>query len=184
MSKIIIIRGAVLALALGLSAPAFAQSKSFLGRYTMYKAEDGFIRLDTQTGEVSLCQKTDAAWNCAPMGDAEQKLKTRIAELRDRNAALEAEIRTLKSALASRDGVQPEDRYSDRPDTDAGPPPGSRQQFRLPTEKEVDKALDYFERMLRKFQDRLQRLEKDAPPPKQGDSGPDEQDQPQPKKEL
>lgn len=181
MSKIIIIRGVALALAIGLTVPAAAQSKSFLGRYTMYKAEDGFIRLDTQTGEVSLCQKAAATWNCAPMGDDEQKLKNRIAELRDRNTALEAEVRSLKSALASRDGAQPDDRYSERPDADGGPP-GGRQQFRLPTEEEVDKALDYFERMLRKFQDRLQRLEKGAPPPKQGDGG---QAQPaQPKKEL
>ena len=38
-------------------------------------------------------------------------------------------------------------------------PAGNRPDFKLPSEKEVDQALDYFERMLKKFQDRLKRLE-------------------------
>ena len=37
--------------------------------------------------------------------------------------------------------------------------------FKLPTEKEVDQALDYFERMLKKFQDRLKRLERKSETP-------------------
>ena len=38
-------------------------------------------------------------------------------------------------------------------------PGGETHAFRLPSEKEVDQALNYFERMLRKFQDRLKKLE-------------------------
>ena len=40
-----------------------------------------------------------------------------------------------------------------------------RSDFKLPTEQEVDQALDYFERMLKKFQDRLKRLERKSETP-------------------
>ena len=48
-----------------------------------------------------------------------------------------------------------------------GPPagkPARQHTFKLPSEKDVDQAFDYFESMLRKFQDRLKRLEREKTP--------------------
>lgn len=38
------------------------------GRYTMSPADDGFVRLDTETGEMAFCKRSsDGTWACAPM---------------------------------------------------------------------------------------------------------------------
>ena len=44
----------------------------------------------------------------------------------------------------------------------AGPP---AEKFQLPTEEEVDSALDYVERMFKKFRDRLRNLEQEEKKP-------------------
>jgi|GEM_PF-573392 len=149
------------------SIPAAAQ-KALSGRYSMHKTDTGFIRLNTQSGTISVCQYTKSEWVCKIVADDARKLESKIAALEKRNAKLEAEIRQLREGKDRRD--MPE--QSSPPEKHSGPVPGEgpeaesepkRHSFHLPTEKEVDKALDYFENMLRKFQDRLNRLERKEP---------------------
>ena len=104
------------------------------------------------------------------MDDGATRLRKRIAELEQQNSALSREVRILRddfttlerhregSGGQNRDGRPNRDNRDDRP--------GGRYQFRLPSEQEVDRALDYFESMLKKFQDRLKRLERDVAPRK------------------
>lgn len=132
------------------AAPSFAQ-QSTAGRYTMHQTDDGMLRLDTHTGAVSLCSKIQDSWACKPMADENASTKE-IDRLRNENSRLRAEVDRLDKMLGL---------GGSRPGTEADPPrPGSQQHsFRLPSEKEVDQALNYFERMLKKFQDRLKKLE-------------------------
>lgn len=121
------------------------------GRYTMHKSDDGFVRLDTQTGVMSLCRKRDGGWACDAMAGTGQAGSGELARLRRENAELKAEIKRMEEHLGLRgDPAKPARKSSD---------------FKLPTEKEVDQALDYFERMLKKFQDRLKRLERNSETP-------------------
>ena len=130
---------------------AFAQDTG-AGRFTMHKSEDGFVRLDTRTGAVSLCEKGTDGWACRAMADSNSSLRVEIEQLKEQNVALRKEVKRLEDLLGLNGGGKQRGRYS----------------FQMPTEKDVDGALDYFERMLRKFQDRLKRLEKDkADTPKQ-----------------
>lgn len=122
------------------------------GRYTMHKTEDGLVRLDTRTGALALCRKRDAGWSCRSIADADTTTESDVERLRRENAELRAEVKRLDEllGLSGRSG-------SNRADP---PPPGGKSHaFRLPSEKEVDDALDYFETMLRKFRDRLKKLE-------------------------
>lgn len=117
------------------------------GRYTMHKSDDGFVRLDTQTGAVSLCQKSQTGWGCRDMaGTGSSGSATRLAA---ENKELRAEVKRLEELLEMRGGSKR----------------SSRPEFKLPTEQEVDQALNYFERMLKKFQDRLKRLENQSGTP-------------------
>ncbi len=150
--------GAVAAMA----APALARDPA-PGRYTMHPTDDGFVRLDTQTGAVSMCQKADERWSCVPMDGAKAEDRSEIARLKKENDELRSEVKRLEGMLGL--GQQGEEK---RPDP--ARPGGNGQSFRLPSEKEVDQALDYFESMLRKFQERLKRLEKNQNSP--GDSKP------------
>lgn len=138
------------AFCLAASLPAAAQNTS-AGRYTMHQTDDGMLRLDTQTGAVSLCNKTEETWACKPMAD-EKASSEAMEQLRQENSQLRAEVNRLDKMLGL---------GTPRPGGNVDPPrPGNQQpSFRLPSEKEVDQALNYFERMLRKFQDRLKKLE-------------------------
>ena len=111
------------------------------GRYTMTPVEGGFMRLDTETGAVSLCTRKADAWSCEPVTDKSTS--------NDDKARLEAENKDLKDRIRALEGGSA-----------ATEPPGGVS--KLPTEKEVDEALDYVERMYKKLRDRIQKLE---PPP-------------------
>ena len=121
------------------------------GRYTMHKTDDGFVRLDTETGAVSLCRKSAESWGCEPMAGTGPSLTAEVARLKSQNAELRAEIKRMEENLGLRG--------------DRNKSAENRPNFKFPTEKEVDGALDYFERMLKKFQDRLKRLEQKSETP-------------------
>ena len=153
ISKLLIISGifaAPLAVAMIAALPSSAQDNAG-GRYTMHQTDDGMLRLDTQTGDVSLCSKADDAWACKPMADDRATTKE-LERLRKENSQLRGEVSRLDKMLGV-DGSKPNG------EVDPPRPGGQKHSFRLPSEKEVDQALNYFERMLRKFQDRLNKLE-------------------------
>jgi uncharacterized protein (UPF0335 family) len=114
----------------------------------MHKSNDGFVRLDTETGAVALCQKSDTDWVCKDVAGSNAGLRSEIERLTRENAELKAEVKRMEELVGLRgDGAD------------------SKRKFTLPSEQDVDNALDYFERMLRKFQDRLKRLEKKSEEP-------------------
>lgn len=123
------------------------------GRYTMHKTEDGFVRLDTETGAISMCRKSGSSWSCNDLDERTDGPPNRSgpSDLAAANRELKAEIKRLEELLELRGN----NRQNSEP----------KKSFKLPTEREVDQALDYFERMLKKFQDRLKRLEQGTEKP-------------------
>ena len=116
----------------------------------MSPVDGGVLKLDKETGTVSFCARKSEAWSCEPVDDKAQPAD-------DRMARLEAENKDLKARIADL-----EQRLNENP---VAPPPAAK----LPSEEDVDKALDYAERLFKKFRDRIQKLE----PPKTGDAPPD-----------
>lgn len=101
MPKIAHLLAASLALC---AAPALAQTTpqvldeapaSDNGRYAMQQTPDGFLRLDTRTGKVSLCSVKDGSARCVLAADEREAYEREIASLRD------AAKRGSKSAEAS-----------------------------------------------------------------------------------
>lgn len=123
--------------ALGLGA-ATGASQERQGRYVMNPTENGFVRLDTETGAMSVCTERNGRWVCELMEDEAKALQEEISRLR-------AEVKRLEEQAAL-----------------AEPAPSTKQPERrleLPTEEEVDKALDYFENIFRKFRERIEKFE-------------------------
>ena len=56
------------------------------GRYTFNRVDDGYLRLDTRTGQVSICSRRAVGWSCHPMPDERTALENEIARLQDDNA--------------------------------------------------------------------------------------------------
>lgn len=132
-------RAAYLVLALVAALPAAAQTSadppaSENGRYAMTPTSDGFLRLDTRTGKVSLCATRDGAVQCRAAADEREAWEREIAALRREN-----------DELKKRAGGGPT--------------------LRLPSEQEVDQALGFMERMVRRFE----RMFRDAPAEPQGE---------------
>lgn len=141
----------LLALALTLASAGIATADDVAERYTMSPVEGGFLRLDKETGAVAMCASKAGTWACDPVEDrtgaaTESKLETE-------NKDLKARIKALEDAL---DNVATP---TTPPDT-APPAPKSQ----LPTEEEVDQALDYVERIFKKFRDRMRKLDEPLPP--------------------
>ena len=143
------------------SIPPLAAQNGTPGRYTMHKADDDFIRLDTLTGAVSYCRKSNNQWACDGVKSEVDELRSQIAALKSENGKLDDEVQRLRKLLDRNGPPSEPDSYAPGGGntTPDGGPPAPRQSFRLPSEKEVDQALDYFENMMKKLQDRLKKLE-------------------------
>lgn len=96
--------------ALVLSAAAFAGEPTTpdIGgpRYSFHKVADGFLRLDTETGEVALCSAHAVGWACQVAPEDRAVLENEIARLRKENAALKEAI--LSRGLKLPPGTMPE----------------------------------------------------------------------------
>jgi len=100
---------AVFAVGFCLLAPAYAEEAmpdTAGGRYAFNKVTDGFLRLDMQSGEVSLCRQRSVGWTCQAAPEDRAVLESEIARLRSENAALKKEI--LARGLPLPAGALPE----------------------------------------------------------------------------
>ena len=114
------------------------------GRYRMEKTETGFVRLDTASGDVSLCREQDGQIVC------------RMAA--DERAAFEKELDLLAKHVEAleKGGVTGE--------TTAKPS--------LPTDEEIDRTMTIMEKMMQRFMGIVKNLEdgkEDAAPGKDTD---------------
>ena len=123
------------------------------GRYTMSPAEGGgFVRLDSQTGQMALCRQRDQQWACQDMAAPGPAVGEELARLRTENQTLKSEIRKLEEMMMG-DDKRASGRRAERPGGEG---------FKLPSEQDVDQAMDYLGRMLRKFRDKIKELDGDG----------------------
>ncbi len=129
----------------------------------MSPTEGGVIRLDRETGAMSFCAGKDGAWTCKDMPEQESELKKRVEQLEGERRALEAEKRLREGPLGGPVAKAPEsgNQPGSPPAGDTLPPapPGD---LPVPNERDVDKLFDYVEGMVKKFKERIDRLEREA----------------------
>ena len=155
-------RGTSLWLAAGLAVAmgglAFAQTPAAEGerpgRFIMQPVEGGILRMDTESGAMSLCTRQAGSLACAPVAD-ERGTPREIERLGRENQELRAELKRLEELL----GHGGDRGFGDKGPGDKGMG-GDRQarrspKFELPSEEDVDKALGYLDRMLKKFRERM-----------------------------
>ncbi|HYD15539.1 MAG TPA: hypothetical protein VEA77_03980 [Hyphomicrobium sp.] len=142
-----------------LAQPAWAAGEE-AGRYTMTPTDGGVIRLDRQTGSMAFCTGKDGDWSCKDMPESESALKKRVEELEGEKRALEAEKRLRDAPPPGPTAKAPDS--NEPPATGEGIPPAPPGDLPVPTERDVDKLFDYVEGMVKKFKERIDRLEREA----------------------
>jgi hypothetical protein len=121
--------------AITLPQPASAQEVD-RNRFSLEKTEHGFVRLDSRSGALSLCQEKDGNLVCRMAADERAAYKQELDLLGKRVAVLEG-----KAGLA---------------------PPVSKT---LPDDAEVERSLSIMESFMRRFFGLVQEFDADKPVP-------------------
>jgi hypothetical protein len=76
-------------------------------RYTFSRVQDGYVRLDNRTGQVSFCSRRAVGWACQLVPEDRIAFETEITRLQDENAALKRDLLTRGLALPSNVKTEP-----------------------------------------------------------------------------
>jgi hypothetical protein len=96
--------------------PQGAQPGNEDSRFSFFRADDGYLRLDGRTGQVSMCTRRESGWLCQALPEERAAFEAEIARLQGDNAA-------LKKVVLSHDLPLPAGVWPDSPAAAAGPAP-------------------------------------------------------------
>jgi hypothetical protein len=148
MIRSFLVVGVLLAAASGARAQSpvpGAPPESDDARFSYHRSEDGFVRLDLRTGQVSNCARRPTGWSCLATPDDRAAFEAEIGRLQTENAA-------LKKALLDRGLPLP---GAARPEAQLARPPQE------PSEAEVDRVMSLFERIWRRLVEMMTNLHRD-----------------------
>lgn len=147
---------AVFAVSSVLALPAAAEMapSSENGRYALQKTEGGWFRVDTRTGQASLCADGSNGFSCELVPDDRDAMLDEIERLNDRLAILERQIGLAGETPAGSGG-------------DVAQAPGGEGESQepqsdvpslMPSEEQMDEIMRGFEGMVRRFLAMVQSL--------------------------
>lgn len=110
-------------------------------RYRLEKTDTGYVRMDTQTGEMSICEERTGQLICKLATDARTAFEGEVERLQEAVAALEERIARIEAALPA------------------------KSQSALPSEEEFEQTLGYMERFLRRFMGIAKDMQDDSKTP-------------------
>jgi hypothetical protein len=103
-----------------------ASATEITGRYVLEKVEQGFLRLDSETGAMALCTAKAGVWECDAIKDQGLDLTAELDRLRADNEKLKARVAELEKGGGA---------------------------SKLPSDQEVDRMMDMFGKMFDRFLD-------------------------------
>jgi hypothetical protein len=92
------------------------------------------MRLDTRTGQISLCRKRNDNWTCESVADDRAAYEKEIGRLQERLGALESQL---------------------------GRGANKQTDLKLPSDAEVDRAMKFFENIFRRFMGMIENLQRE-----------------------
>jgi hypothetical protein len=119
------------------------------GRYTFSRMNEGYVRLDNRTGQVSICNKRTVGWTCQLAPEDRGVLENEIARLQEDNASLKKELLAHGLPL---------------PGSMKGEPPVAHNErtFSLPSDPNIDRMKVIVEKAWRRLVDMITTLQKDV----------------------
>jgi hypothetical protein len=127
--------------------PATPQSDD--SRYTFNRVDEGYLRLDGRTGQVSICARRPAGWACQAVPDERAALEAEIARLQAENAAVKKELIARNLPLPG----------TVKPEEPAANPDEPRLQ--LPNDADLNKVMNFVEKVWRRLLEMIATVHKD-----------------------
>jgi len=131
------------------------------GRYSFHRVGEGFVRLDSRTGQVAQCGWSASGWSCKLVPDERAALESEIARLQRDNVE-------LKKALLSRGIDLPAGVVAEAPAAGPVPPanvpdPSAKppSEPKMPSEAELDRAFAFMKHVWRRLVDMMVDLHRD-----------------------
>ena len=103
-------------------------------RYRLEKSANGYVRMDTQTGAMSICEERSGQLVCKMAADERAAFQHEVDRLQTSLKALDERVAKLENSLSAT----------------------------LPSEEEFNKTMSYMERFLRGFIDIVKDMNKDS----------------------
>jgi cell division protein FtsB len=122
---------AIAGLAVLIGSPSMAQDTE---RYQIERTEDGYVRLDTTTGKMTLCRERAEQLVCTVAAEERAAYDRDIDALQDRVDTLEDRISALEDGRSAAD---------------------------LPDDQEFERTMGYMEKFMRRFMGIAKDLERD-----------------------
>ena len=113
-------------LAASLSGPAAAQPPA---ERRIVQTEDGFLEIDTHSGNVNECRRAAEGYRCTPAKNDQSALQAELERLRKENSELRGQLAQRAPAIT----------------------PNRRAPQQPPSDADIDRALDVMEKFLRRF---------------------------------
>ena len=138
--------------------PAAAASDD---RFIFQEVDEGILRLDTRTGEVSVCGRAAVGWVCRSAPDDRQAVDAEVGRLQTENEALRRQLaeRSAESAKSGVTGtIPPADR---KPAPGAAPPAATVPPAAPPEQRESRPALAAVDRLWRRLVEMMAELRAD-----------------------
>jgi hypothetical protein len=115
------------------------------GRYSFREVSEGLLRLDSRTGQVSMCSRRAAGWGCQVLADERTAYEEEIARLERVNAALQKELASSRQSLDQR--AVPRGR-----------------ELNLPSDADIDRMMSFLERIWRRLVGVVQNMQRETEP--------------------
>jgi flagellar motility protein MotE (MotC chaperone) len=107
-------------------------------RYRLEKSANGYVRMDTQTGAMSICEERSGQLVCKMAADERVAFQDEVDRLQTSVKALDERVAKLENSLSA------------------------RLESTLPSEEDFNKTMSYMERFLRGFMDIVKDMNKDS----------------------
>ena len=137
------------------------------GRFTFNRIDNGFLRLDTQNGQVAYCRAQTAGWSCQAVPENRSELDADVARLQSDVTALKtlkSDIARLQDEIAAlrREVAALKEPPPPRPPADLTPPDKGRDvAIRLPTHDDVARARAFLEKTWHRLVEMITAVQKD-----------------------
>jgi hypothetical protein len=128
-------------------------------RYSFHRVQDSFVRLDSRTGQVSVCGRETAGWACRAVPDERTALEEAIGRLQGDNAALKKEL--LARGLSLPGGVKPDAPAAKESDKGNDKPAEARPTPKMPSDAELDRVLAFIEKVWRRLVEMMVDFQRD-----------------------